>query len=244
MLQRARQILVSELTFALNVDEETAEERLNDGANRIARSGRTWRWCGRSWWPPARVGASATASSSPPRRATRARMGSRRVPSLSSGVVLVVPDDRSRLGFPRRRCRRGGRLTRADWCARVAAVPDDTEVVVVHDAARPLASACALRGRDRRRDRRRADGAVPGLAVVDTIKTVGRRLPRHQPRWTGRTLVAVQTPQAFRAGSCGGPTRRAAAGAPTTPCSSRRSAAPCGWSPGSRATSRSPTPTT
>jgi CarD family transcriptional regulator len=30
MLQRARQILVSELTVALNVDEETAEERLND----------------------------------------------------------------------------------------------------------------------------------------------------------------------------------------------------------------------
>jgi len=30
MLQRARQILVSELTFALNVDEETAEERLNE----------------------------------------------------------------------------------------------------------------------------------------------------------------------------------------------------------------------
>jgi CarD family transcriptional regulator len=30
MLARARQILVSELTFALNVDEETAEERLDD----------------------------------------------------------------------------------------------------------------------------------------------------------------------------------------------------------------------
>ena len=30
MLNRARQILVSELTFALNVDEETAEERLNE----------------------------------------------------------------------------------------------------------------------------------------------------------------------------------------------------------------------
>ena len=28
--ERARQILVSELTFALNVDEETAEERLNE----------------------------------------------------------------------------------------------------------------------------------------------------------------------------------------------------------------------
>ena len=30
MLNRARQILVSELTFALEVDEETAEQRLND----------------------------------------------------------------------------------------------------------------------------------------------------------------------------------------------------------------------
>ena len=30
MLQRARQSLVSELTVALNVDEETAEERLNE----------------------------------------------------------------------------------------------------------------------------------------------------------------------------------------------------------------------
>ncbi len=30
MLARARQILVSELTFALNVDEETAEQRLDD----------------------------------------------------------------------------------------------------------------------------------------------------------------------------------------------------------------------
>ena len=30
MLAHARQILVSELTFALNVDEETAESRLDD----------------------------------------------------------------------------------------------------------------------------------------------------------------------------------------------------------------------
>ena len=34
MLARARQILVSELTFALNVDEEAAEARLDDGARR------------------------------------------------------------------------------------------------------------------------------------------------------------------------------------------------------------------
>ena len=30
MLSRARQILVSELTFALNVDEATADERLTE----------------------------------------------------------------------------------------------------------------------------------------------------------------------------------------------------------------------
>jgi RNA polymerase-interacting CarD/CdnL/TRCF family regulator len=30
MLQRARQILVSELTFALDVDEEAAEKRLDE----------------------------------------------------------------------------------------------------------------------------------------------------------------------------------------------------------------------
>jgi CarD family transcriptional regulator len=30
MLSRARQILVSELTFALGVDQETAEQRLNE----------------------------------------------------------------------------------------------------------------------------------------------------------------------------------------------------------------------
>ena len=76
------------------------------------------------------------------------------------------------------------------------AVPDDCDIVVVHDGARPLASAdlfeavieAVLAG---------ADAAIPGVAVTDTIKRVDDgcvvdTLDRDD-------LVAVQTPQAFRA---------------------------------------------
>ena len=80
----------------------------------------------------------------------------------------------------------------------LVAVPDDAAVIVVHDAARPLATpglfaavidAVAGGG---------VDAAVPGLPLSDTVKAVDaagnvvRTLDRD-------TLVAVQTPQAFRA---------------------------------------------
>jgi 2-C-methyl-D-erythritol 4-phosphate cytidylyltransferase len=79
----------------------------------------------------------------------------------------------------------------------LAAVPSDATIVCVHDGARPFASpelfeAVVAAVRDG------ADGAVPGVRVVDTIKvvrpdgTVDRTLDRD-------VLVAVQTPQAFRA---------------------------------------------
>jgi 2-C-methyl-D-erythritol 4-phosphate cytidylyltransferase len=69
-------------------------------------------------------------------------------------------------------------------------------VIVVHDGARPLASAALFRavvdaivgG---------ADGAVPGVPVADTLKRVsGGAIVATVPR---EDLVAVQTPQAFRA---------------------------------------------
>ena len=45
-----------------------------------------------------------------------------------------------------------------------------------------------------------ADGAVPGVPVTDTIKIVDRDGERHGASTPDRaTLVAVQTPQAFRA---------------------------------------------
>jgi 2-C-methyl-D-erythritol 4-phosphate cytidylyltransferase len=78
----------------------------------------------------------------------------------------------------------------------LALVPDDAEVVVVHDAARPLAPP-ALFDAVIRAVLDGADAAIPVLPIVDTIKRVeGGRVLETLPR---DGLVAVQTPQAFRA---------------------------------------------
>ena len=118
---------------------------------------------------------------------------------FSDGIVLVVPrdgDDRASHGadivVP-------GGPTRAESvrCG-LAEVPAEAEVVVVHDAARPLASAALFSAVIAAVTEGGADGAVPGLPVSDTIKVVdeARTVTRTLDR---ATLVAVQTPQAFRA---------------------------------------------
>lgn len=113
------------------------------------------------------------------------------------GVVVVLPDGVGWDGAPVSAAVAGGATRSASVRAGLAAVPLDAEVVVVHDAARPLASAelfdsviAAVRGG--------ADGAVPGVPVVDTLKRVG---PENRVVTTLERdeLVAVQTPQAFRA---------------------------------------------
>ncbi|MDA8391504.1 MAG: IspD/TarI family cytidylyltransferase [Actinomycetota bacterium] len=69
------------------------------------------------------------------------------------------------------------------------------DVVVVHDAARPLASAALLESVVRA-VRAGADGAVPGLPVNDTVKRViGSKVHETVSR---EGLFVVQTPQAFR----------------------------------------------
>ena len=74
----------------------------------------------------------------------------------------------------------------------LAAVPESAEVVLVHDAARPLASP-ELFARVVASVRDGADAAVPVVPVVDTIRrTDGAVVDRDD-------LRAVQTPQAFRA---------------------------------------------
>ncbi len=91
-----------------------------------------------------------------------------------------------------------GGATRSDSVrAGLALVPDDVDVVVVHDAARPLASRRLFLTVVEAIDEG-ADAAVPALPVVDTLKRVDGddRVIETVPR---AGLVAVQTPQAFRA---------------------------------------------
>ncbi|MGA3354394.1 MAG: 2-C-methyl-D-erythritol 4-phosphate cytidylyltransferase [Acidimicrobiales bacterium] len=119
--------------------------------------------------------------------------------SVARGVVAVVPE--SFVGSPgigkgADRVMAGGPTRAASVRRGLAAVPENADVVVVHDAARPLASRelfgavvdAVLAG---------ADGAIPGIAVADTIKRV---LNGYVIETLERSeLVAVQTPQAFRA---------------------------------------------
>ena len=90
----------------------------------------------------------------------------------------------------------GGATRSASVRAGLAAVPGEAEVIVVHDAARPLAAAALWRAAIDA-VARGADAALCAVAVTDTIKRVeGDRVVATLDR---SELVAVQTPQAFRA---------------------------------------------
>ena len=129
------------------------------------------------------------------------QIGSRRVidhaaaaaRAVSDGVVVVVPaaDVVTEGGV-------AGGATRSDSVrAGLAAVPPTATIICVHDAARPFASAelftaviAAISDG--------ADAAVPGIAVTDTIKRIDADgIVVETPLRSA--LVAVQTPQAFRA---------------------------------------------
>ena len=127
-------------------------------------------------------------------------LGSRRVldwsvaAARSAGdVVIVVPAaDADREGGV------AGGTTRSESVrAGLAQVPAGATIICVHDAARPFADA-DLFGRVIDAVRAGADAAIPGVPVADTIKRVGadRSVVDTPPR---AELVAVQTPQAFRA---------------------------------------------
>lgn len=117
------------------------------------------------------------------------------VTPATDGVVVVVPPDRAHEREAVDATVAGGSTRSASVRAGLAAVPADAEIVVVHDAARPLASA-ALCQRVIDAIRAGADAAVPGVPVVDTLKRVSDTRVVETVDRTG--LVAVQTPQAFR----------------------------------------------
>jgi len=117
--------------------------------------------------------------------------------AVCGGVVAVVPsEDASAPVAGADHVVAGGASRSASVRAGLAVVRADVAVIVVHDAARPLASASlwqsaidAVRGG--------ADAALCGVPVTDTVKRVeGSRVVATVSR---EGLVAVQTPQAFRA---------------------------------------------
>jgi 2-C-methyl-D-erythritol 4-phosphate cytidylyltransferase len=122
--------------------------------------------------------------------------------AAADGVVLVVPPDRAGDDEPLADAVVPGAATRSGSVrAGLAAVPDAAGVVVVHDGARPLADAATFAAVVAA-VRAGADAALPGLPVSDTLRArTGALIDRDE-------LVAVQTPQAFRAAAL----RRAHAG--------------------------------
>jgi 2-C-methyl-D-erythritol 4-phosphate cytidylyltransferase len=127
----------------------------------------------------------------------------------SAGVVLVLPADTRTdagaesdvdavAGAHGADAVVTGGATRAESVRRgLAAVPDGAGVIVVHDAARPLASPALFAAVVAAVTDAGADGAVPGIPPSDTIKTVDES-GRVTSTLDRAALVAVQTPQAFR----------------------------------------------
>lgn len=123
------------------------------------------------------------------------------------GLVFVFPQDRLEaererlatldagraLGVPWRAVT-GGALRQDSVAAGLAALPHECDVVLVHDAARPFATA-ALSNALLDALAAGAPGVVPGIAVTDTIKQTENGVVTHTPDRSG--LVAVQTPQGF-----------------------------------------------
>jgi 2-C-methyl-D-erythritol 4-phosphate cytidylyltransferase len=120
------------------------------------------------------------------------------------GVVLVVPEGWEEpatlladdLVAGKVAAAVAGGATRAESVSRgLAAVPDEADLILVHDAARPFATPALVTAVLEALGH--AEGAVPGVPVTDTVKRVqGDRVAETLER---SQLVSVQTPQAFRA---------------------------------------------
>lgn len=109
---------------------------------------------------------------------------------LEGGVDEVVAVGDMAGGIP------GGPRRRDSVAAGLAEVPFDVDFVLVHDAARPLASPALVRRVIDRLRLEDVDAVVPVVPVPDTLKlTLGENVVRTVDR---AHLVRAQTPQGFR----------------------------------------------
>jgi 2-C-methyl-D-erythritol 4-phosphate cytidylyltransferase len=119
--------------------------------------------------------------------------------SVAEGIVVVLPhsavdlDDHRLEGVEGVEAVVGGGPTRAASVrSGLAAVPQEASMVIVHDAARPLATPHLF---ERVRDAvlAGAEAVVPAVPVTDTIRQVGGGVVDREQ------LRAIQTPQGFPA---------------------------------------------
>jgi 2-C-methyl-D-erythritol 4-phosphate cytidylyltransferase len=118
----------------------------------------------------------------------------------SDGVVLVLPlgDPHVASGDARGAdvVVAGGATRSASVRAGIEMVPPDAQIIVVHDGARPLAPVRLFKDVIEA-VKAGAEAAIPVVEVPDTLKRV--RADRIVETVARDELVAVQTPQAFRA---------------------------------------------
>ena len=117
--------------------------------------------------------------------------------TVAAGVIVVTPASGLELAPEADATVPGGATRAGSVRAGLAAVPDKADIVVVHDAVRPLASPALFRAVVNAVEGG-ADGAIPGLPVAETLKRVHNGAVVATVDRDG--LVVVQTPQAFRAG--------------------------------------------
>ena len=120
--------------------------------------------------------------------------------SVADEVILVAPQGMHAETHGADRVVQGGATRSASVRAGLSVVDAECDVVIVHDAARPLASERLFLAVVAELADDTVAGAICGREVTDTIKRVaeidGRR--RVTDTLERAELVAIQTPQAFR----------------------------------------------
>lgn len=119
--------------------------------------------------------------------------------AVAAGVVLVLPEGRLDQAYGADQVVAGGSSRSASVRQGLAAVPGDAVLVVVHDAARPLAGPTLFTSVLAALDDGSVGGVICAVPVPDTLKRVDRSGETVVDTVDRADLVAVQTPQAFRA---------------------------------------------
>jgi 2-C-methyl-D-erythritol 4-phosphate cytidylyltransferase len=121
----------------------------------------------------------------------------RRVPAVTQIVIALPPGalDAAPAGTV---AVAGGAARSESVRAALRAADAEEDPVIVHDAARPLASAGLFEDALAELERTGADAVVAAAPVSDTIKQVDLSTMRVERTLDRRRLWAVQTPQVFR----------------------------------------------